>query len=209
MSELNASIGFRGAQLTVYFAFVDLLTGVVTTESTMLFRGVAGDPQEITEETLTLNFTNKLSLQRVAIPDVRIQRTCPWNFPTTLAQRQEASEGGVHGRFSKFYRCGYSADVAGGAGNLNAGEAYTSCDGSRTQCLQRGMFNTDAAGHVNNRYGGFEFIPTSYLVRGANDKTSHVSAVVDNTGKANDAVPIVYGEGWLKAPVVLLETTAT
>jgi hypothetical protein len=202
MSELNAAIGFRGAQLTVYFAFVDLSSGTVTTESTMLFRGVAGDPQEITEETLTLNFTNKLSLQRVSIPDVRIQRTCPWNFPTTLAQRQEASQGGAFGRFSKFYRCGYSADVAGGAGNLNAGQAYTSCDHSRAQCLERGMFNKDSRGNVNNRYGGFEFIPTSYLVRGAADKTSHVSAIIDNTGKANDAVPIVYGTGWLKAPVV-------
>jgi hypothetical protein len=202
MSELNAAIGFRGAQLTVYFAFVDLPSGIVTTEATMLFRGVAGDPQEITEETLTLNFTNKLSLQRVAIPDVRIQRTCPWNFPATLAQRQEAADGGEYGRFSKFYRCGYSADVPGGAGNLNAGQAFTSCDKSRTQCLERGMFNKDSSGNVNNRYGGFEFIPTSYLVRGATDKQSHAAAIIDNTGKANDAVPIVYGTGWLKAPVV-------
>jgi len=202
MSELDASIGFRGAQLTVYFAFVDLTSGAVTTESTMLFRGVSGDPQEVTEETLTLNFTNKLSLQRVAIPDVRIQRTCPWNFPATLAQRTEALDGGQYGRFSKYYRCGYSADVPKGAGNLNDGVAFTSCDKSRTQCIQRGMFSTDSAGNVNNRYGGFEFIPTSYLVRGANDKTSQVSAIIDNTGKANDAVPIVYGTGWLKAPVV-------
>jgi hypothetical protein len=202
MSELNAALGFRGAQLTVYFAFVDLPSGTVTTEASMLFRGVAGDPQEITEETLTLNFTNKLSLQRVAIPDVRIQRTCPWNFPATLAQRQEAVDGGEYGRFSKFYRCGYSADISGGAGNLNSGQAFTSCDKSRTQCLERGMFNKDASGQVNNRYGGFEFIPTSYLVRGATDKQSHASAIIDNTGKANDAVPIVYGTGWLKAPVV-------
>lgn len=204
MSELDASIGFRGAQLTVYFAFVDLPGGTVTTESTMLFRGVSGDPQEVTEETLTLNFTNKLSLQRVALPDVRIQRTCPWNFPASLAQRTEAIDGGEYGRFSKYYRCGYSADMVsiGGVGNLDSGQAFTSCDKSRAQCIQRGMFSTDSAGNVNNRYGGFEFIPTSYLVRGASDKTSQVSAIIDNTGKANDAVPIVYGTGWLKAPVV-------
>ena len=64
------------------------------------------------------------------------------------------------------------------------------------------MFNTDVAGNVNNRYGGFEFIPTSYLVRTAGSKTAHLAAIVDNTAKANDAVPIVYGTGWLKAPVV-------
>lgn len=202
MSELEAAIGFRGAQLTVYFAFVDLASGISTTESTMLFRGVAGDPQEVTEETLTLGFTNKLSLQRVAVPDVRVQRTCGWNFPLTAAQRVEAKDGGPFGRFSKFYRCGYSADVTGGYGNLNAGQPFTSCDGSRAQCIQRGMFNSDGAGNVNNRYGGFEFIPTSYLVRGASDKTAHMAAVIDNTAKANDAVPMVYGTGWLKAPVV-------
>ena len=202
MSQLNAAIGFRGAQLSVYFAFVDLTSGVATTEASMLFRGVSGDPEEVTEETLTLNFTNKLSLQRVAIPDVRIQRSCPWNFPSTIGQRQEAADGGEFGRFSRFYRCGYSADV-GGAGNLDAaGLPFTSCDGSRVQCLQRGMFNSDSAGNKNNRYGGFEFIPTSYLVRGAAEKTAHLSAVIDNTAKANDAVPLVYGTGWLKSPVV-------
>ena len=44
MSELNAAIGFRGAQLSVYFAFVDLANGTPTTESTMLFRGVGWRP---------------------------------------------------------------------------------------------------------------------------------------------------------------------
>jgi len=34
------------------------------------------------------------------------------------------------------------------------------------------------------------------------DKTSHLSALVDNTAKYNDAVPIVYGTGWLKSPVI-------
>jgi hypothetical protein len=202
MSERNAAIGFRGAQLSVYFAFVDLSNGSPTTESTMLFRGIAGDPEEITEETLTLSFTNKLSLQRVAIPDVRIQRTCPWNFPLTAVQRQEASTGGVNGRFSKFYRCGYSADIPGGVGNLDGDQPFTSCDHTRPQCIARGMFNSDAVGNVNNRYGGFEFIPTSYLVRTAGSKMAHLAAVIDNTAKANDAVPLLYGTGWLKAPVV-------
>src|SRR5581483_7258927 len=77
LSELNAAIGFKGSQLTVYFAFADLPTLTVTTESTVLFRGVAGDPDEITEESLTLTFSNKLSLQRIPVPEVRIQRSCP------------------------------------------------------------------------------------------------------------------------------------
>src|SRR6185437_2630677 len=128
ISEVNTAVSLKGSQLTVYFAFADLPSATITTESTVLFRGIGGDPDLITEEALTLSFTNKLSLQRIPVPEVRIQRTCPWNFPSTLEQRTEASDGGEFGPFSRFYRCGYSADVPQGIGNLNAGQAYTSCD---------------------------------------------------------------------------------
>ncbi len=202
LSELNASIGLKGSQLTVYFAFADLSSGTITTESTVLFRGVAGDPDLITEDALTLSFTNKLSLQRMPVPEVRIQRTCPWNFPSTIQQRTEAAGGGDLGQFSRFYKCGYSADVSGGLGNLNAGQPYTSCDKSRAQCAQRGMFDKDLQGNVTRRFGAFEFVPSAINVRTAGDKTSHISPLLDNTAKFNDPVPIVYGTGWLKSPVI-------
>ena len=202
MSQLNAGIGFKGSQLTVQFAFVDLAAGVLTTESTTLFTGISGDPEEITESALTLSFTSKLNLQRLPVPDVRIQRSCPWNFPATEAQRQEAVSGGAKGRFSRFYRCGYSADLPAGVGNLTSGQAFTTCDKSRSQCVQRGMFSSDSSGNTTRRFGGFEFVPTAYLVRTAGDKTSHLSPLVDNTAKYNDPVPMVYGTGWLKAPVI-------
>lgn len=202
LSELNAAIGFKGSQLTVYFAFADLLNLQITTESTVLFRGIAGDPDEIAEESLTLSFTNKLSLQRIPLPEVRIQRSCPWNFPTTVDQRTEAASGGVNGRYSQYYRCGYSADIAGGSGSLTDGQPFTSCDKSRTQCQQRGMFSGDASGNVTQRFGGFEFVPSAIMVRTSGAKTSHLSPILDDTAKYNDAVPIVYGTGWLKALVI-------
>ncbi len=121
LSEVNSAIGFKGSRLTVHFAFADLPSGSITTESTVLFRGVAGDPDLITEDALTLSFSNKLSLQRIPLPEVRIQHTCPWNFPAIGDQRAEAKDGGAFGRFSRFYRCGYSADIPGGVGNLNGG----------------------------------------------------------------------------------------
>ncbi|MGH9610111.1 MAG: hypothetical protein ACRD34_10605, partial [Bryobacteraceae bacterium] len=55
ISELNAAIGLKGTQLTVRFAFADLTSSSITTETTTLFRGVAGDPDEITEDSLTLS----------------------------------------------------------------------------------------------------------------------------------------------------------
>jgi len=202
LSQLNTAIGFKGSQLTAYFAFVDLSSQTVTSESTVLFQGAAGDPDQIGEDFLTLSFTNKLSLQRIPVPDARVQRSCPWTFPTNLAQRQEALNGGVSGKFSRYYRCGYSSDIAGGVGNLNGGQAFTSCDYSRGQCVQRGMFNADGNNNPTARFGGLEFVPAAILVRGATDKTSQLSAIVDNTAKYNDAIPIVYGTGWIKSPVV-------
>ena len=202
LSQLNTAIGFKGSQLTAYFAFVDLPSQTLTSESTVLFQGVAGDPDQIGEDFLTLSFNNKLSLQRIPVPDARVQRSCPWTFPSTLAQRQEAVSGGAYGKFSRYYRCGYSADVAGGVGNLNGGQAFTTCDYSRGQCVQRGMFSADAIGNQNARFGGLEFVPAATLVRGAGDKTAQLTAIVDNTAKYSDAIPIVYGTGWLKSPVI-------
>ncbi|MFL6451372.1 MAG: phage tail protein [Bryobacteraceae bacterium] len=202
LSELNAAIGFKGAQLTVYFGFADLRASILSSERIVLFRGIAGDPDEITEASLTLSFLNKLSLQKVPVPEVRIQRNCPWMFPTSIQQRSEAVNGGKAGRFSRFYRCGYSADLPGGAGSLNGGVPFVSCDKSRTQCIERGMFDVDASGNATRRFGGFEFVPSVTNVRSAGDKTYHLSPLLSNSAKYNDPVPLVYGTGWLKAPLI-------
>lgn len=202
LSELESAIGFKGSQLTVHFAFVDLPSLTVTTESTVLFSGSAGDPDQITESTLTLSFTSKLNLQRIALPNVRIQRLCPWTFPSTLDQRTEAVSGGSLGKYSPYYCCGYSADIMGGRGNFNGEQAFTTCDNSRAQCQQRGMFSSDSAGHVTQRYGGFEFVPSQIMVRTSGAKTSHLSALLDPAANYNDPVPMVYGTGWINAPMI-------
>src|SRR6185312_11569268 len=147
LSEIDAEFGWKGTQLTVYFVFADLTSGTTTTESTIVFRGVAGDPDEITEDSLQLTFSNKLSLLRVGLPATRIQRLCPWTFPASPEQRAQAINGD---RYSRFSMCGYSADVSGGLGNLNSGQAFNSCDHTRASCMQRGMFNTDANGKTTS-----------------------------------------------------------
>lgn len=203
LSALNASVGFKGAQLTVYFGFADLASMQVVTETTTLFKGTAGDPDEIREDSLTLSFLNKLGLQRIPLPDVRIQRTCPWTFPNSEAQRQEAVNGGAAGPFSRFIRCGYSADIVNGRGNLdNTGSAFRSCDKSRASCEARGMFDHDFRQQSTRSFGGFEFVPSAINVRTSGDKTSHLSPLLTNTAKYNDAVPVVYGTAWLKAPII-------
>ena len=202
LSPIERTTGWKGAQLTVHFLFFDFQNGAPASNTQVLFRGSANPPDESTESYLRLSFTNRLGLQRVFLPEVRIQKRCPWTFPTKASQLTEASDGGSSGGFSPFYRCGYSASLANGAGNLNAGQPFTSCDYTRTQCEQRGMFDKDATGKPTRRFGGIEFVPASILVRSYGEKGSHVSTTLDNQARYNDFIPLVYGTGWYVPPIV-------
>ncbi|HYM06119.1 MAG TPA: phage tail protein [Terriglobales bacterium] len=141
-------------------------------------------------------------MQRVLLPQVRIQRRCPWEFPSTLAQRQEAVNGGANGEYSRFYRCGYSPDVVGGAGKLNGTVAFTSCGFTRTDCDARGMFHQDSALNTTQRFGGIEFVPPATLVRSYRESGKHWSPVVNNIARYNDFVPLVYGTVWYSPSIV-------
>jgi len=203
LSSIERNIGWKGSDLVVTFLFFDLTNQVVASDSQVVFRGIANPPDQSTESTLRLSFTNTLNLQRVFLPEVHIQKLCPWTFPSTAAQRQEAVNGGAEGAFSLFYRCGYSADQPGGVGNLNGGAPYTACDYSRAQCQQRGMFNTDSQNNITSRFGGIEFVPPSIIVRSYGAKVSQLSTPLPNQALYNDFVPVIYGTGWYQPPIVL------
>src|SRR5579884_412940 len=201
-SEVEQECGWKGTRVTVQFAFFDVSTGQATTDSRVLFRGICDPVQEITDTECRVRFSDRLSLQRAYVPRLRIQRQCPWTFPATLVEREEAVSGGADGAYSEFYSCGYSADVAGGCGNLNGGTPFTSCDGSRASCQQRGMFSADASNQATRRFGGIEFVPASIEVRSFGDRSYHLSAVATNEARYNDYVPLIYGTGWYNPPVV-------
>jgi hypothetical protein len=203
LSSIERNIGWKGSGLAVTFVFFDLTNQVVASDSQVVFRGIANPPDQSTESTLRLSFTNTLNLQRVFLPEVRIQKLCPWNFPSTAAQRQAAVTAGTEGAFSPFYQCGYSPDQSGGVGNMNAGVPYTTCNYSRTQCQQRGMFDTDNRNNVTRRFGGIEFVPASIMVRTYGSKTSQLSTPLPNQALYNDFVPLIYGTGWYQPPIVL------
>ena len=139
-SQIERTKGWKGAQLKVRFVFYDLDSNQAVTEPVAVFLGIASPPEEITEKTIRVQFVNRLSLQRVTLPAVRIQARCPWLFPANAGQRAEAVEGGTSGVYSKFHACGYSADQEGGCGNLAPdGEPYTSCNYTKSECHgQRG-----------------------------------------------------------------------
>jgi hypothetical protein len=195
-SQIEASVGWKGAKLKATFLFYDLITNQPASESLVLFQGILNPPDEITEETFRLTATNRMSLQRVLLPPVRIQRRCPWEFPATAAQRQEAIDGGAEGRFSRFYRCGYSAGLPGGAGNLDpGGQPYISCRYTKADCQARGMFSL-------GRFGGIEYVPPVIRVRSHGERGTHDSPVQSNEARYNDFVPLLYGTVWTEPLVV-------
>jgi len=202
ISQLERSVGWKGSRMTVRFVFFDLKNGEAASESKVVFRGVTNAPEEITEASCRLTAMSSLSLQRVWLPEVRVQRRCPWKFPATAEQREEAITGGERGEYSPFFRCGYSAGLPGGVGNLEGGEPYTSCDGSRAQCEQRGMFREDAQSNPTRRFGGIEYVPPSTVVRSYGEKGHHVSETLENAAKYNDFVPLIYGTAWC-APLIV------
>jgi hypothetical protein len=202
MSEIRQSPGFKGAAVGVRFVFYSLSQGAATTDTMPVFQGILDSPERITDNTLRVSAINRLSLQRIALPPMQIQKRCPWQFPANPTQRQEAVNGGSAGRFSRFYNCGYSPDITGGCGNLNQGTPFTSCDYSRTQCEQRGMFSTDSANRTTARFGGIEYVPPVITVRAAGEKGTSLSVVQDNEARYNDFVPLIYGTGWYYPDIV-------
>jgi hypothetical protein len=202
-SQIERETGFKGAQVTIQFVFFDLVAGAAASEARVVFRGTANPPQEITESAFTVTFNNRLSLQRIQLPEVQILRRCPWMFPSDLAQRQEALNGGAAGKYSALYKCGYSPDVSGGVGNLNSGLPYTSCDFTRASCVARGMFTQDSSSNATARFGGLEFVPPQIQVRGFGEQGTSLSSVLDNLALYSDPVPLVYGTAWYQPPIVL------
>lgn len=201
-SQITQSPGWKGARLTATFVFFDLAAGTAASEPLVLFRGLLNPPDEVTETVIRLSAANRLNPQRMMLPEVRIQRRCPWSFPSNGAQRAEAVDGGARGKYSPFHRCGYSADQPGGLGNMNGSSPFTSCDYSRASCEQRGMFNTDSSSRPTRRFGGVEYVPASSLVRTHGDRDYKNSAIAENEARYNDYIPVVYGTAWLNPPVV-------
>ncbi len=202
LSEIERQTGFKGAQLIVRSIFFDLSAGAATTDALVVFRGLMNSPDLITENVFRLSAMNRISMQRTVVPDVRVQRLCPWRFPTTADQRVKALDGGARGKYSPFFRCGYSPDQTNGVGNLDGNVPFTSCSLTRSDCQQRGMFTIDTTGRGTARFGGIEYVPPTILVRSAGKKIDQFSAVQDNTARYNDFVPLVYGTQWHSPNVV-------
>ena len=80
--QIEREIGLKGRKVKVSFLFLDLTAGVASPDQRVVFSGLSNPPDEISESTVRLTFVSRLSLQRTLLPEVRIQRRCPWVFPS-------------------------------------------------------------------------------------------------------------------------------
>ena len=200
-SSIERTVGWKGAQLTVTFVFYDFGAGAAS-DSRVVFRGIANAPDESNELGLKLTFTNRLNLTRIYLPETSIQKLCPWSFPATPGERSEALTGAVFGKYSPTYRCGYSADLDEGCGDLDATGPFLTCNGTRADCTRRGMFSSDTRQNTTARFGGIEFVPPSIVVRTYREKGTHVSNALQNQATYSDCVPLIYGTGWHEPLIV-------
>jgi hypothetical protein len=203
VTHLHHTENLKGCTLLVSFAFLDPESGQIQSTPEAVFTGVGDAPEELTTTSARINFISRFSLQRIALPQTRIQENCPWSFPRNAAERAEAVNGGAKGTYSRFYPCGYSADQSGGCGNLDAnGSPFCTCSGTKTDCAARGMWQQDAKGNATSRFGGFQFLPATSLVRSAGSTQRFWSQAVDGRARTNDAVPLVYGTVRYPTPVI-------
>lgn len=202
LTQLENIRGFRGAAVTVRFVFVDAGTGEQAADPVVVFRGIASAPSLMDESRLVVSAENRFALFHAKLPGTPIQRRCPWHFPYDAGAREEAASGGPEGNHSLFYRCGYSPDIAGGAGNLDGSAPYAGCHGTREDCAQRGMLSADALSRPTRRFGGLAYLPASILVRTHGNRALQPADVHANQARGNDVVPLVYGKGWLTPPLV-------
>ena len=203
VTHMHRSENLKGCKLLVSFAFLDPESGEIVSTPEAVFAGIGDAPEELTTSVGRINFISRFSLQRLALPQTRVQENCPWSFPRNAAERAEAVSGGVKGLYSRFYPCGYSADQAGGCGNRDGGgNPFNSCAGTKADCIARGMWQQDARGQATARFGGFQFLPSTSLVRSSGASQRFWSQAVDGRAKTNDAVPLVYGTARFPTPVI-------
>lgn len=198
--------GFRGARLQLVSVLYDALAGGFSSDSRVIFNGVCKEPggrmAAHDGKVLAVGFASRLNMADIGLPTIKIQKICPWIFPTTLTERQDGADNSD----SLFYRCGYSPDASGGnaRGNLDGASAFTTCDYTAESCKARGMFDRDSSDRQTGRFGGVQWNPptTTYTVKNyISGKELEVSAD-PNEAKYGDFVPMLWGQAWTD-PLIL------
>ena len=208
-SNYEQAHGFKGARLEYVVVMYDVLANGYSSDSRVIFRGICKEPggklPQHDGKVLTIGFASRFNMTDLPLPAIKIQTTCPWIFPQTLAERQDGADNAA----GLFGRCGYSPDASGGnaRGNLISGVAATDCALTADDCKARGMFEKDSATSVTGRFGGIQWNPnpTKQTISVRNyitEKWSNVVPASSNLAVYGQYVPMLYGQAWTNPLVV-------
>lgn len=219
------AIGFKGAQLTLYYIFWEVGTNNFSSDYRTIFTGIC-DPGNVTETGLSVKATNRMNMNQIFLPITKIARRCVRIFPDTTglgstdaaARHQTAADDPS----SDFWLCGYSylATGSNARGNKPTGDiAFRSCNYTLSNCIDRLGNTTNPGGHSpyspynpveydktnrrTARYAGVQWDqPATFTSRGYGQNTAQKGFNALNEGKYNDYVPMGWGTFWID-PVVL------
>ena len=200
------SIGFRGATLRIRFVFFQAGTQTPQFSTDWILYGpfLSSAARSVDDTSLVIPAGSKLNMEQIFAPFVHIQQTCPWDFPTTAAQRLD----GATNPLSDFWQCGYSPDVStalAGCGNYQSGTTpFTSCGYPKGDCVARGLYSKDSTGRKTGRFGGMQFQPPTAL-KSRSYVTGNWQEVYNNLNEAKygDLGPMVYGMQWVDCPIIV------
>ena len=182
--EMNASRGFKGAELQMDLAFFDRQTSTFTTDYVTKFVGLC-EPPEADTSMMTLVAATRNNTQQTFLPPVRISSRCPWIFPGDVASQIDSTNVD-----SIFYRCGYNP--TGGSGTAG----FSDCTYTKTACQSRGMFTI-------GRFGGITFAPPQNWRGKSFLEGKYIEGVNSiNDAKWSEPYPLLYGATWVQPPVM-------
>ena len=118
LSSLTAQQLWKGAEITIRFVLFSLDSDAQLCDTIVMLRGTINSPDEVDYKTIRLSVVNRIGAYRAHLPALRVQKRCVWLFPRTSSERAAAVDASGSSRYSPFYGCGYSPDVAGGRGNF-------------------------------------------------------------------------------------------
>lgn len=205
LSNVERVKGFKGSTLILTSVLYNAVTNEFSSNSIVIFRGVCKEPggrlPAHDGKVLLLGYYSRLGMSDISLPIIRIQPTCPWNFPATADERQAAADDSK----SDYYPCGYSPDATGSnaRGNLNGGSPFTSCEYTKAACVARGMYTKDSSDRVTGTFGGIQWNkPQASVVREyVSGKWSEVKGGA-NEARTGDVVPMLWGTAWTD-PLIL------
>jgi hypothetical protein len=200
---LERTKGFKGAVLRAIFVLWNVDQNDFSTEYMSKFLGIAKAPK-LDGNSMTLVADNKMSLS-AQLPSLRIQKTCPWTFPSALVQRQDGADNDD----SPYYECGYSPDASGAnaVGTYSTGiTPFTSCDYTKESCQGRGMYTVDASARITGSFGGITWSPPESIQSRGYTNGGKWEEIIQgkNEGNYGKPIPLVYGTQWVDPAIISL-----